>query len=389
MNRTGISIKKVKHPRYKFRVSYQQGGSYEQRYFKTKGEASDFVLAKRVELTNDGRKHGALTDEERRAVIEARELTEKLANDGIPGFALRDAVGFYAAHLRRLRKSATVEKALRELLETREAEGKSGGHIRDLEYKLNRFVGDHKGRLMASFTQPEVAKWLLGLKCAPQTRLNYKRLLHNLFAFATGRGYGESNPVSGALKIKVPPKDEIGILSVSEAQKLLAACSPEILPAVAIGMFAGLRREEISRLDWQRVKLSEGFIDLKAGVTKTSHRRLVEISENLRAWLKPHVALAGPVRPSEAIYRDRLHDAAEAAGIAEWPHNALRHSFASYHLAMHEDAAKTSLQLGHTESTTLFQHYRELVSKEAAVEFWNIKPSRRSPKNVIPLADVA
>ena len=29
----------------------------------------------------------------------------------------------------------------------------------------------------------------------------------------------------------------------------------------------------------------------------------------------------------------------DAAGIEEWPHNALRHSFASYHLARFNDAA--------------------------------------------------
>lgn len=92
------------------------------------------------------------------------------------------------------------------------------------------------------------------------------------------------------------------------------------------------------------------------------------------------------MRPSEAIYRERLGDAAEAAGIAAWPHNALRHRFASYHLAMHEDAAKTSLQLGHTESATLFKHYRELVRREVAVKFWEIKPDGGKAKNIVRLS---
>jgi len=258
-----------------------------------------------------------------------------------------------------------------------------------MQYKLRKFAKHFTGRLVASFTTAEIASWLLGLKCQPQTRLNYKRLLHNLFAFSLGRGYTASNPVAGALKIKVPAKDEIGILNVKEATKLLAACPREILPAIAIGLFAGLRREEIARLDWQQVDFERGFIEVKAPNAKTAQRRLVEMSTSLRAWLRPHRALAGAVRPSEAIYRERLAEAAKTAGITPWPHNALRHSFASFHLAMHEDAAKTALMLGHTESTTLFKHYRELVRREDAVKFWKISPSKRRPRNIVEMPQVA
>ena len=38
---------------------------------------------------------------------------------------------------------------------------------------------------------------------------------------------------------------------MAEAARLLAACPDEILAAVAIGLFAGLRAAEIARLDWQ------------------------------------------------------------------------------------------------------------------------------------------
>jgi hypothetical protein len=221
-----VSIKPVIHPRYKFRATYKQGVDYQQRYFKTKQEAKEFSAEKSIELRNEGRKHGEWSDDERRAVIEAREIGESMAKDGIHDFSLREAIGYYAEHLRQLRKSATVEKALDELIEVRTAEGKSGGHVRDLEYKARKFANDHRTRLMASITTVELDAWLLGLKCAPQTRLNYRRLLHNLFAFSVGRGYVAANPVSGALKIKVPPKDQIGILSVKEARLLLAACSP-------------------------------------------------------------------------------------------------------------------------------------------------------------------
>ena len=131
---------------------------------------------------------------------------------------------------------------------------------------------------------------------APTDGNNYRRVIHNLFSFCVSQGYAASNPVTQAAKVKVPPAP-IGILSVSEAHRLLLACRQDILPAVAVGLFAGLRREEIARLDWKEINLERGHIEVKAAKSKTARRRLVRISANLYAWLAPHRQLAGPVRP--------------------------------------------------------------------------------------------
>jgi hypothetical protein len=55
----------------------------------------------------------------------------------------------------------------------------------------------------------------------------------------------------------------------------------------------------------------------------------------------------------------------------------LRHSFASYHLAYHRDAARTALELGHKSTTLLFTNYRELVTKSDAIRYWAIKPQKK------------
>ncbi|PYL37382.1 MAG: hypothetical protein DMF34_10665 [Verrucomicrobia bacterium] len=51
-----------------------------------------------------------------------------------------------------------------------------------------------------------------------------------------------------------------------------------------------------------------------------------------------------------------------------------RHCFASYHIAFHEDGAKTASQLGHPNPTLLYSTYRHLVTPEDAKEFWGIVP---------------
>ena len=378
MRRVLVSIKKWdSQPLLKFVVTYRQGGKRQARYFKDAKSAKAFAQEKQVELLNEGRKHGEITEEERRTVIAARELDERLAAEGIKGFALKAAVDHYAAHLKALTHSTTVRKAVEELIEIREAEGRSRVHIVDTRHRLLKFARAHDGRLVASVTTKEVSAWLLGLHCAPQTRDNYRRALHNLFAFCVSRGYSPNNPITNAVKVKVPPA-AIGILTTSEARRLLLACSESILPAVAIGFFAGLRREEIARLDWREIDLERSFIEVAAAKSKTTQRRLVAISDNLRAWLAPFRQLAGPVRPPHITYRRRFLEALKAAGIDRWPNNALRHTYASNHLAFHQDAAKTALQLGHVESRTLFRHYRELVRPNEASAFWQISPQEGS-----------
>ena len=65
----------------------------------------------------------------------------------------------------------------------------------------------------------------------------------------------------------------------------------------------------------------------------------------------------------------------------EWPDNALRHSFASCHLAHFKDAAVLALETGHTDSGMIFDHYRELgkprLPKLAQKQYWaGVCPAR-------------
>jgi len=82
-------------------------------------------------------------------------------------------------------------------------------------------------------------------------------------------------------------------------------------------------------------------------------------------------------------FRQGLDKARADAGIKHWPHNALRHSFASYHLAHLNDAAKLALELGHTNAHLVFQHYREVVRPKEAERYWQIKPCVQASAKVV------
>jgi hypothetical protein len=101
----------------------------------------------------------------------------------------------------------------------------------------------------------------------------------------------------------------------------------------------------------------------------------VPLLTNLRAWLEPMKQDAGLVCHLPNLHT-RLNYLGEKAGVG-WKQNALRHSFASYRLAEIQDAAKVALEMGNTPEK-LFRHYRELVTPEAAREWFNIMPAQQS-----------
>src|SRR5205823_6391973 len=121
---------------------------------------------------------------------------------------------------------------------------------------------------------------------------------------------------------------------------------------------------------------------------KSARRRFVTIQPNLLLWLTPHTQLSGPVTP--AGYRTVLKRARAAAGICEWPNNALRHSFASYYLAHFKraGAAELALEMGHTNANLVFQHYRQLVKPQNGKQYWSIVPETKRA-NIVHLAKAA
>src|SRR5207244_7130138 len=89
----------------------------------------------------------------------------------------------------------------------------------------------------------------------------------------------------------------------------------------------------------------------------------------------------GNITPED--FRYLFPAARKAAGITEWPDNALRHSFASYHLAHFKDAAALALEMGHTDSGMIFNHYRQLVRPKEAERYWKIKLA--TTEKIVPL----
>lgn len=63
---------------------------------------------------------------------------------------------------------------------------------------------------------------------------------------------------------------------------------------MAIGAFAGVRHEEIQRLDWQDIKLKAGIIEIRAAKAKTASRRTIPTCRVSRpGFLRPAMMKKG------------------------------------------------------------------------------------------------
>ena len=108
------------------------------------------------------------------------------------------------------------------------------------------------------------------------------------------------------------------------------------------------------------------------------------MTDNLIDWLTPHrqVKAVMPVGNVRLILNAR-----EAAGITAWGNgkaNALRHSFCSYHLALHEDAGLTAARAGHMDSGMVYKHYNHRVEKSEAQKYFSIQPAET--QNIVAIA---
>ena len=109
----GVTVAAVKgHPSAKWRVTFTEGGKRAQKYFKTRsGEkgADAFADSKREKLEKDGKRHEEISTEERRAVIEFRELLAALP-ESVESPTLRDAVELFKKTLNVRHKSKTIRE---------------------------------------------------------------------------------------------------------------------------------------------------------------------------------------------------------------------------------------------------------------------------------------
>lgn len=369
-------------------VCWKEGGRRRTRCFACMDEAKMVAQQISVRLTNGW----SLGDEVTRRDIEILRHCEAVVRQhGVELVAaveewasarktagpipLADAVRFYAANRTDLFPSRTVAQVAEEFVASLRAKGVSDAYVRNAKLHLKGFTGKVSGEI-ADVTVAHVNGYLNGLKTlGPVSRNGIRRNIVTMFGFAKRQGYLHPDRKTAAEQSETfkEHETEIQIFTPEEMGRLLVTAHARILPLLAIGAFAGIRSAEIHRLEWEDIKWDRGHIEIAGKKAKTAARRLVPLTENLKAWLAPWREATGPIVPISDS-SGAMGDVAVKARIpGGWRQNGLRHSFISYRVAETGDVPRTALEAGNSPRM-IFRHYREVVTGDDAKAWFSIMP---------------
>ena len=370
--------------RTRFVVAFYREGRRERRSFTTleaaKKEAQ--LVAQRIQggrqEMNDLRPHdreayqtavGLLEPTGVPLVTAIREYVR--ANKLLGDIPLLAAVDEFTRKARGMKLGVKVKDVVEELVAAKRQDGVSHRYLLQLQSNLRRFAADFNVPI-SHVRRDQIDDWLRKRGVANRSRNALLATIRVLFSFAKKRAYLPAGDVTEAEALeKIRAGDvETGIYTPEQFAAILHAAPAHLIPILAIGGFAGMRKAEMDRLDWNAVDLERRMIEVRAGQAKTASRRIIPISDNLAAWLAPLRRVGKLVADQD--YHRQITALADALKIG-WPRNVLRHSFISYRIAKVKSADQVALEAGNSPNI-IFKHYRELTTEEQADKWFGIRP---------------
>jgi len=368
----------------RFTISFYQNGRRVRRTFDSLAKATDEARAAATKIQQGLAEAADMRVADRQSYLAANSLLERVSvplvaaveeyvrcREMLGGLPLLAAVEEHLRRTRGVRMGARTPELAKEFVEAKQQDGASERYIYQLRSDVFRFAERFPIPIL-HIKSDQIDGWLREKKMAPRTRNTVLTSIRTFFSWAKSRSYLPKNELTEAeavAKVKVGDTDT-QIFTPAQMRQLIEKADARFIPFLALGAFAGLRAAEIGRIEWSAINLERGIIEIRAGQAKTASRRIVPMSENLKAWLRPHVA-TGRVVPNPEIYK-KITPLARKLGF-EWANNGLRHSFISYRIAIVKSADAVALEAGNSPAI-IFKHYRELATEQQAQEWFSIFP---------------
>lgn len=361
-HRIPIPIREVR-PGY-YLLDLIREGRRERKGFGDLEDAKLYALQKHIEIKNRGMDAFTLSDSARRDAVDALKILGGAAS-------LRTVAEEYVR--RHPPKGAeTISFTAWRYLRAMMKRGARPLSVKDKLFKFRvyvRAVGPDTPT--ASIDAKDVERWIAEKGYRGHSAQGYRRSLVALLNFYHGK-----------LKVRQNGDDAVPVVwKPATVRRLFRAAEEherQIIPTLTLMLFAGIRPYEAMRLRWEDVNLHDKHVVLGPEITKTRTARTVDLSANALEWLMKHHANRGLVSGGQFIYRRRREKIMEKAGVESWPVDVARHTFATAHYVEYQDASKTMSQLGHFGNPSTFtRHYKGLLSRKEASEFWSITPSKK------------
>jgi len=357
-----------------FVVDYKVAGRRRKKYCNTKAEAEG-ELGK---IVRDRKKH----NDAFLRYSEATRIDWMLAHELTEGaFTVMEAVR-HCLEKGAFKTQTLIGDAVTVFLGDKYSNGVTERSLNSLSSTVNRFAAANKGTMISDLSTRDIRNWLEAGNWATRTRNGYLTDLKNLFNWAVAEKLIQDNPCDSVRKYRAGEKEmaEIEsrkmILTVEETRRVMSIAAdrfPALVPRLALLFFAGLRpeREAAGQL-WKDIHMSERLVHVLKSKAKDRQERYVRMTDCLHDWLtwSESNGLELPVQN----WRKQFEELKSEAGLLEdWPRDAARHTFASYHLVRFgEEPTKDCL--GHGTYDMLFMNYRTLVKPTEADEFFRITP---------------
>jgi integrase len=297
-------------------------------------------------------------------------------------------------------KSKDIGEAVTEFLQTDAPRTKavngqraqlSADYANHRKIQLNKFADTFLNTAVCDLSKAHLDTFIGSLAdFSPKTRNHYRAAVGQFLKWSVRKDYlsvthrlGEAD----GLRPEHANTAEISFYTPRELAALLTNAGDNLRPLIAVGGLAGLRSAEMLRLDWEDVWRVPGHIEITAGKAKTRQRRLVEICPALAAWLEPYrVRATGKFWAGEQTsFQEHYGELCMDAKVPRKT-NGLRHSFCSFHFALHQNENQTAQQAGNSP-TMIHAHYKGLATKAEAKKWFKVFPPKAA-KNVIRLPAV-
>lgn len=254
-------------------------------------------------------------------------------------------------------------------------DGLSEDGIKQARTCLRRFVLSYGDLSPEAVTGDDVDDWISRLDYSTRTVFNHFAQVRQFYRW---REIRKLVPVSPFEMATTPDKTDADarkqILTVDQMRELLKLeVEPWIRCKLVLGAFAGLRTCELSRMSYESIDVEYGEINVRREESKQGKAMRPRSVTLTDAVLRHLPKGEGPLVGSSKEWRHHRGMPAEARlGMDRFPQNALRHSFASYHLAHHRDPSRLAFELGHTSAKMIWETYANAVSRRDAAAWWSL-----------------
>ena len=360
-----------------WRLRFFEGGAWRTAHFFSRAEAEAAAADKGVDasLPDDFRVSGA----ERAFVAALRRLCEK------KGFTLARAeeIALKAISAQLSGASVAWDDAVADFAEYCRARGLRDASVKGYLGHLRRANARARWKTVYEMTRQSVESVYLYARSPKHVKVA-------LSAFCSwARNVAriiEEDPSKIPLRRLRDKETTVSVLTPKQARLTMERAPAELVPALALMAFAGVRPEELATdkkkdvLAWRDVDFAARKITIRGAVAKSRTVRVLNgLPANVWAWLEqtPQVERKGKVFPRSYSYFRKLKKKHALA----LPRDVLRHSFASY--AYHALGAERAVEiLGHVGGFGVFaRHYKGVATPQDARAYFAILPPKAKSKN--------